>query len=53
MSTTSDSFQFVLTGDVIATTMRRVGSGENATYDTSAVKRFKALLHQRLRLDAV
>ncbi|WP_422061714.1 hypothetical protein [Sphingopyxis sp.] len=31
----------VLTGNVIATTMKLVGSGENATYDKSAVKRFK------------
>ena len=31
----------VLTGDVIATTMKLVGSGENAVYDKSAVKRFK------------
>lgn len=31
----------VLTGDVIATKMKLVGSGENATYDKSAVKRFK------------
>ncbi len=31
----------VLTGDVIATTMKLVGRGENATYDKSAVKRFK------------
>lgn len=31
----------VLTGDVIATTMKLVGSGENATYDKSATKRFK------------
>lgn len=30
-----------LTGDVIATKMKLVGSGENATYDKSAVKRFK------------
>ena len=31
----------LLTGDVIATKMKLVGSGENATYDKSAVKRFK------------
>lgn len=31
----------VLTGDVIATTMKLVGSGDNATYDKSAVKRFR------------
>lgn len=31
----------VLTGDVIATKMKLVGSGENANYDKSAVKRFK------------
>jgi len=31
----------VLTGDVIATKMKLVGSGENATYDKSAVKRFR------------
>jgi hypothetical protein len=31
----------LLTGDVIATKMKLVGSGENASYDKSAVKRFK------------
>lgn len=31
----------LLTGDVIATKMKLVGSGENATYDKSAVQRFK------------
>ena len=31
----------LLTGDVIATKMKLVGSGENANYDKSAVKRFK------------
>ncbi|WP_428682700.1 hypothetical protein [Sphingopyxis sp.] len=31
----------VLTGDVIATKMKLIGSGENANYDKSAVKRFK------------
>ncbi|MGN6692428.1 MAG: hypothetical protein ACTHJU_15945 [Sphingopyxis sp.] len=31
----------LLTGDVIATKLTIVGSGENATYDKSAVKRFK------------
>lgn len=31
----------VLTGDVITTRMKLVGSGENANYDKSAVKRFK------------
>jgi len=31
----------VLTGDVIATRMKLVGSGESANYDKSAVKRFK------------
>ncbi|MBO9697924.1 MAG: hypothetical protein J7499_17150 [Sphingopyxis sp.] len=31
----------LLTGDVIATKLKLVGSGENANYDKSAVKRFK------------
>ena len=31
----------LLTGDVVATKMTLVGSGENANYDKSAVKRFK------------
>jgi hypothetical protein len=31
----------LLTGDVIATRMKLIGSGENANYDKSAVKRFK------------
>ena len=31
----------LLTGDVLATKLKLVGSGENARYDKSAVKRFK------------
>jgi hypothetical protein len=31
----------LLTGEVIATKMKLVGSGENANYDKSVVKRFK------------
>lgn len=31
----------LLTGDVVATKLKLVGSGENARYDKSAVKRFK------------
>ena len=31
----------ILTGDVVATKMKLVGSGESATYGKSAVKRFR------------